>query len=199
MSRCVLWLRQGLADCEDAYGKGRNTYKEYKREKNVAKVIGGVITILIFGVSFVVMKLIGYQDEIIAKEQYLSTAKAAAVDYFPDISEILLNVRETNSLEDVEREELYDLIDAQIEADQNILNYDMEGVEDYQNVHDGLCSLCTEDMKILQKIKDSIDNNKVPSQELMKNYASLRGKNYLWVLEELAFGPVDIFVERAFE
>lgn len=93
---------------------------------------------------------------------------------------------------------MYALFDKQIEADRRILDYDMTKLDDCLVFHAGLCGLCEDDIKMIESIKETLDNNLVPSRELNKNYASLRGKNYAWVLEELVQKSLEVTIDAFF-
>lgn len=80
-----------------------------------------------------------------------------------------------------------------------MLDYDMTEFEDYMELHEGLCSLCTDDISTLERIRNSIDSGLVPSQELIKNYMSLRGLRYSWVLEQLIEEHVNKTFEKAYD
>lgn len=84
--------------------------------------------------------------------------------------------------------------------DQMVIRYDISGeLEEYAELHAGLCSLCEDDLQALQSIRKSIENDMVPSTELLKNYTSLRGENYRWVIERLAGELMLLGIDQAFD
>ena len=184
ISSCVRWVKAGLTDVKGIHNEPSFAYKHRKRPVPVAAVI---IFVLIIGINaFSVNRCSVFIGESSDEQEYLFAAKAAISDYAVDISKILLDICNTRTLTEEDRERFYGLIDMQIEADEAILDYDMAGLEDYQMLHTGLQSLCKDDIMALQRIKKTLEDGLVPSQELQRNYVSLRGENYLWVIEDVA-------------
>lgn len=198
--RCLRWVKRGLTDVRGVPGK-HSAPKRFERQERIASAIAVVIAIVLFGGGPLGAWMFSPSkgEAVDAKNTYLDQAKMAATDYAIDISNALLKIKTTKTLTEEERESLYILFDAQLEADQMILDYDITGLEDYAELHAGLCSLCADDMRMIQKIKDSIENGLVPSEELLQNYVSLRGENYLWVLERLGQENVGKALESAFD
>lgn len=193
---CVHWVKAGLADLP---GGRDGPSPAYRREQRHAALLGGIIIVIIIAAGIFVPNFPASTDSSSGKQEYLTAAKAAAVDYATDISNTLLDMRGTGSLTEEKRLQFCSLIDAQIAADQTILFYDMTGLDDYQDLHAGLRSLCTDDISVLQLIRANIENGAVPSQELQLNYANIRGAYYVWVIEDIALGFTEISIEIAFD
>lgn len=75
---------------------------------------------------------------------------------------------------------------------------DKTGFDGYESLHTGLKNLCRDDIAVLQQIKAVIEAGPLPSQKLQINYASLRAKNYLWVLQEAAREITKLAAKLAF-
>lgn len=179
---CMRWLKTGLTNPKDSHVA---SYEAYMRSEQKATMIAILVVAVIFAVPFG-MTLLGSGSQIPSDDQtYLTAAKAAATDYSVDISKLVSVICSTGSLTEERKEQLYALIDVQIEADQTILNYDISQLEGYQKLHAGLCSLCRDDIDALQRLRAVIEEGRIPSKELQKNYDSLRGANYLWILQRL--------------
>lgn len=198
--RCLRWVKRGLTDVRGVPGKN-SAQKKFERQERIASAIAVVIAIVFLGGGPLGAWMLSPSkgEAVDAKNTYLDQAKMAVMGYAIDISNDLLKIKTTKTLTEEEKENLYILLDAQLEADQMILDYDITGLEDYEELHAGLCSLCADDMRMIQKIKDSIENGLVPSQELLQNYVSLRGENYSWVLEKLGQEDVGEALESAFD
>lgn len=98
-----------------------------------------------------------------------------------DISD-LLNKLNIGSLTEEETNLLIEICNRQIEADQEVINFDIDSIEGFEELHSGLCGLCNDDMIIVQAIKDSLENGIIPSQEQQISYARLRAETYKWIL-----------------
>lgn len=158
--------------------------------------IAFVIAAVILGVPISIGVARMSRGEIVNPEvQYITTVAEAVFVYSQDIPIKLQRLVLTKTLTVEEMEELNRIIDEQIAADRKILGYDMEKLENYAELHMGVRNLCNDEVEILQQIKSSINRGMVPSYELWQNYVSLRGENYLWVLEEFA----KIFTEMSVE
>lgn len=131
------------------------------------------------------------------KEQYLMNASVAVDSYAIDITNFLIEINNTGMLTEESRDTLYLLIEQQEEADRAVLGYDIANIgEEYQALHGGICSLCSDDLRLIQLIKESIEKGSVPSKELIKYYVDLRGENYQWVIKELAEEYLKLGVEQ---
>lgn len=197
---CLRWVKRGLTDVRGVPEKN-SAQKKFERQERISSAIAVAIAIVLFGGGSLAaqMAALSKGEAVDAKNTYLDQAQMAVMGYAVDISDALLRIKTTKTLTEEEKESLYILFDAQLEVDQLILDYDITGLEDYAELHAGLCSLCVDDMRMIQKIKDSIENGLVPSEELLQNYASLRGENYLWVLEKLGQEDVEAALESAFD
>lgn len=197
IGRCIHWLKAGLTDVK---GVRANPSAAHKHNQRCTSLVAAIIVVMIFGVCALCVNrfsLLTYESS--DNQEYLFAAKAATNDYTVDISKILIDVCNAKNLTQKNKELLYDLIQAQVEADQVILAYDMTGLDDYQALHAGLQSLCRDDIETLQRIKATIEDGLVPSQELQRNYYGLRGENYLWVINEVAQEFVIHAVKTAFD
>lgn len=194
---CIRWVKAGLTDVK---GVRTGPSAAYKREQRLDSLVATVALIMMFGIGAfcanVISTLTGGSSD---AQEYLYTAKAAAIDYSMDISKILLDISNSRTLTEENKELFYDLIQAQIEADQAIIAYDMTGLDDYQALHVGLQSMCRDDIEVLLRIQAAIEDGFVPSWELQRNYAGIRGENYLWVIKELASKFTGIAAEMAFD
>lgn len=196
--RCLRWISSGLYSKRSSENISHNI-KKFKRQELFTSIFAGIIAVIIFG-SFVLKEIYEVNNRDSGEEiVYLADASNAAIAYAEDISAVLIQMTNEKSMTNEEKEYLYKLIDLQIEADQTILDYDMTEFEDYMELHGGLCSLCTDDIKALERIRNSIDNGLVPSQELVKNYVSLRGLHYSWVLEQLVQEYMSHGLESAYD
>lgn len=194
IGKCFHWLKAGLTDAKYIRAGMSETYRREQRKSSIYAV---VIVIVFFAVNYGIGLGIGKDP---ADEQaYLNVAKAAASDYSVDIAKTLSNICMTKTLTDEEKEEFYAMIDLQIEADQTLLNYDISQLDDVQELHAGLCSLCEDDIDVLRRLQTMIDAGYVPSEELKKNYVSLRGERYLWVMQELVPEFVELGVDTILE
>lgn len=180
VGRCFHWLKTGLTDAKYIRTGMSETYR---REERKSSICAAVIVAVFFAINFGIGLGIGGDPS--DEQAYLNTAKAAASDYSVDIAKTISNICMTRALTDEEKEEFYALIDLQIEADQALLNYDISQLDDFQELHAGLCDLCEDDIDALRRLQAMIDAGYVPSEELKKNYVSLRGERYLWVMQEL--------------
>lgn len=197
IKRCVRWVRNGLTDERPPRVVGEGDHTAFKKAEKKQWKIAIAISLVLFAVIFVIMIIRSYQAPS-QKEQYLQLADEVAHGYSIDISAALTHIEVDQTLYDEERERLYALFDKQIEADRKILNYDMTGLDDCLNLHAGICSLCEDDIKMIESIKECLESNLVPSRELHQNYASLRGENYAWVLKELAAEELEQTVDAFF-
>lgn len=180
--RCVRWLKTGLTAPKNSRAGMSATYQRMQRKSMIiAVVIVAVYFTLFLGIAF----KSGIADKLPNKPVYLVVAKAVTVDYAADITQTILDIETTGTLTDAQKEQLYTLIDLQMEADQMLLDYDISQLDDYQELHAGLCSLCKDDMEALKRLRAAIDEGFIPSKELQKNYASLRGEQYLWAIQKL--------------
>lgn len=180
IGKCFRWLKAGLTDSKDSCTGMSDTYRRMQRRNNILVV---VIVAVFFAVCF--GNVLRNDRDPSDKQVYLNAAKAVAVDYATDISQTISDILSTGSLTDKEKEQFYALIDMQIEADKTLINYDISKLEDYQELHKGLCSLCEDDIDALQRLRAMIDEGIIPAKEFQKNYVSLRGERYLWVIQKL--------------
>lgn len=197
ISNCIHWLKAGLTDVK---GVRAGPSAAYKRNQKRTALVVAIIVVMIIGVGIL------YTDsnstltgELSGDQGYLFAANIAANDYAMDISKILADIYNTKTLTIENKEFLYDLIEAQIEADQIIITYDMTGLDDYQALHAGLQSLCRDDIEALQRIRTTIEDGLVPSQELLINYISLRSENYFWVIDEISLELITLAAKMAAE
>lgn len=198
MKRCFCWMRNNLTDTVKKPIRGTQ-YKEFRHREWISNVISFIIAAIVLGIPISIqMARINRGEIVLPKEQYLGDASMAANGYSLEILNILLDIRNTKTLSEDDREKLYELIDKQIEADEIILSYDMKELEEYAELHAGLCSLCKDDIKAVQSIRACIEKNEMPSQELQSNYAKLRGENYSWVLATISEEYIGMSVESAF-
>ena len=137
-------------------------------------LVATLTVVIIIAVAVFCANLITGQS--LDNQKYLFTAKAAASDYAVYISNILWDICDTKTSTEGRGELLYALIQAQIEADQVISDYDIAGLEDYQALHAGLQSLCRDDIKAIERIriKDAIYNDMTHFRELQRNYICIR-------------------------
>lgn len=199
MKRCFCWMRNKLTDTVKKKSARDAQYKEFWHRERITYAIICIIIILVLGIPISIrMARINRGETVLVKEQYLSDATMASTGYSLDILDILLDIRNTKTLTEEDREKLYELIDKQIEADEAILAYDMTELEDYAELHAGLCSLCKDDIKAVKSIRTCIEKNEIPSQELQSNYVKLRGQNYSWVVETIGGEYLEMAVEDAF-
>lgn len=197
--RCLGWIKTGLTDSEKLLRPNKK-YKIFWRCELIYIIIAVIISnVVIFLPSILRITGTNYDQNIFSKEQYWSDADLAAFGYAEDISFILMNIANTKTLNEMDRERLYNLIDAQIVIDQKILDYDRTVIEGYAEFHTGLCALCRNDMKLIQEIRDSVEKSMIPSRELMIDYVYLRGQNFQWVLEAIAQRYQDTAVEKAYD
>lgn len=198
MKRCFCWMRNNLTDTVKKPVRGTQ-YKEFRHREWITNVIALIIAAIVLGIPISIqMARINRGEIVLPKEQYLGDASMAANGYSLEILNILLDIRNAKTLSEDDREKLYELIDKQIEADEIILSYDMKELEEYAELHAGLCSLCKDDIKAVQSIRACIEKNEMPSQELQSNYAKLRGENYSWVLATISEEYIGMSVESAF-
>lgn len=199
MKRCFCWMRNKLTDTVKKKSARDAQYKEFWHRERITYAIICIIIILVLGIPISIrMARINRGETVLVKEQYLSDATMASTGYSLDILDILLDIRNTKTLTEEDREKLYELIDKQIEADEAILAYDTTELEDYAELHAGLCSLCKDDIKAVKSIRTCIEKNEIPSQELQSNYVKLRGQNYSWVVETIGGEYLEMAVEGAF-
>lgn len=167
----------------------------YKRQQRTAALAAAGVVLAIAGA--VVLTPGGEPAD---GREYLFAAKAAASGYAVDISKTLWELCSGKAMmgEDT-MGTLRELIQAQIAADQAVIDYDMQGLEEYQALHSGLISLCRDDIGALERIMDSIEKGEAPSRELIKNYEALRGENYLWIIGELPQQLARLNVEIALD
>ena len=194
ISNCIRWLKAGLTDPKDSRAVLSEAYKRNQRKVTIIAVVA-----VIFAVSFGAILIGDGAQDPSDDLTYLVAAKAAATDYSVDISKSISDICNTGILSEEQKERFYVLIDIQIEADQAILNYDISQLKDYQELHAGLCSLCKDDIDVLQCLRALIEEGHIPSKELQKNYDSLRGANYLWVVQKLMSEFAALNVETIFE
>lgn len=199
MKRCFCWMINKLTDPTKTAVQ-HTRYKEFRHHEWITNAIAIIIAVAIIGIpSLIYMARMNRGEAAPVKEQYLSDASMATIGYSMDILDILMNIRNTKTLTESERERLYELIDKQIEADEIILEYDAAELEDYAEFHAGLCGLCEDDITAVESIRECIERNEIPSQELQSNYVKLRGQNYLWVLETIGGEYVEMFMEKAYD
>ena len=56
-----------------------------------------------------------------------------------------------------------------------------------------------DDAEILEDIREMIENDEIPSQEMIRNYASIRGQNYTWILEDMFGADIENLGNTVFE
>lgn len=197
IGRCTCWAKAGLTDVKDDYAGPSAAYKRDQRLASLTAIIA--VPIMLAAGASCVSLFSALTGQSLNDQEYLLTAKAAASDYAVDISKLLWDIFETNTLTDEDKELLYGLIQTQIELDQVIIDYDMTGLDDYQELHAGLQSLCRDDIEALRRIMDTIDDGFAPSKEMLRNYIGLRGENYLWVVEKIASELIRLDIEMMFD
>lgn len=199
IKRVLLWVMNGLTDTGTAGGK-KDDYKEYNLQNRIMVAISIAIAVTVLGIPISIgLARMDRGETVVPEEQYLEKASMAVSGYSQDITVRLQKIVRTKTLTDEEREELYELFDKQMDADRKILECEMDGLESYAELHMGICGLCSDDIRVLQQIQDSINEGVVPSGELMRNYASIRGENYLWVVDELAGKFTELFTDSVFD
>lgn len=182
IGRCAHWLKAGLTAPKNSRADISESYKRVQRKSTI---LAAVIAAAFFAAGLGPSLMNGGALKPSDKQAYLNAAKAAAVDYAVDISQMISDIGTTGTFTEEQKARLYALIDLQIEADQTLLKYDISQLDDYQEMHAGLCGLCKDDMDTLQRLRAVIEEGSIPSKELQKNYASLRGERYLWTIQEL--------------
>lgn len=181
---CVRWIQRGLTDDKSARVVGEGEHIAFKREEKKMNMIAVIISILLFMLVFAVTLFYNYQKPNKA-EQYMNLADDAVYGYSKDINDVLTRIEDSHILSDDERKQIYVLFDRQIAADQRILDYDMASLDDYLELHAGLCGLCEDDINMIRSIRESLEKNIVPSRQLHRDYVGLRAVNYAWVLRRL--------------
>lgn len=182
IGKCARWLKAGLTAPKNSSAGMSESYKSLQRKSTM---FSAVIVAAFFALCLGPSLMNGGAQEPSDRQMYLNAAKAAAVDYAVDITQTISDIGTTGTFTEEQKEQFYALIDLQIEADQTLLNYDISQLDDYQEMHAGLCALCKDDLEALKRLQAVIDEGLIPSKELQKNYASLRGERYLWAVQEL--------------
>lgn len=198
IKRCFHWVKGGLIDDQPARVVGEGDHVAFWRAERKLNVIAIAVSIVLFAVGLPIAFIRNYQEPS-KEEQYLQLAEDVTHGYSEDIITAMIHIEDSHTLSDGERKWIYDLFDRQIEADQRILDYDMTELDEYLELHAGLCGLCEDDIIMIQKIKESLENDIVPSRKLQREYASLRGENYMWVLIEIAKESLQQTLEAFFE
>lgn len=195
---CFCWVKDGLTDDQPARVVGEGDHVAFWRAERKLNIIAIAVSIVLFAVGFAIAFKHNFQEPN-KEEQYLQLADDVTHGYSEDIITAMIRIEDSHTLSDDERKWIYDLFDRQIEADQRILDYDMTELDEYLELHAGLCGLCEDDIMMIQKIKESLENDIVPSRELQREYASLRGENYMWVLIKIAEESLQQTVDAFFD
>ena len=198
IKRCFRWVKDGLTDDQPARVVGEGDHVAFRRAERKLNIIAIAVSIVLFAAAFAIAFIYNYQEPD-KEEQYLQLADDVTHGYSEDIIAAMIRIEDSHTLSDDERKWIYDLFDRQMEADQRILDYDMTELDAYLELHVGLCGLCEDDIIMIQKIKESLENDIVPSRELQREYASLRGENYTWVLIKIAEESLQQTVDAFFD
>ena len=191
------WAYHGVFD--NAKNKTHTeTDSDYiKRDKLVtaaAYAIGVAIPLLLILGSYGVSRMIG--GKISRQSELEEMAIAVTMKYSVNLSQMLSDISFSGEIKD--KDSVIELIDQQLESDQRILDYTDAYTRDAQLL-DGLKAMSKDDAEILEDIREMIENDEIPSQEMIRNYASIRGQNYTWILEDMFGADIENLGNTVFE
>lgn len=167
--KCIKWLHRGLC-C----GGGKDTqYVAYRSAQKKQNIIALSIALLLFVTFFVINRI---QNPVPTKEDYMELCGQVIYGNSLDITALLQmgGVPDNSVIE----EQL-----AHITAYENFVK---ENGALYSDEHFilGMNSLCREDRKCLESLRSYALTGQFPSRNVFENYVKLRGRNYIWLLDE---------------